>query len=135
MPCAISLKGTNWKKRAILGNETVKATTNDANLSRNYALTAGGVCYRTQVAMRTLTLNSRDWKRYLKGLSISEEACDESQVNVIIEKHILQVYQDAAEKALKALENMNDQSVKHQKEALVRRWTQIKSVVEQARHG
>lgn len=101
----------------------------------NYTLTAEGVCHRTQVATRAITLNDRDWKRYLKGLSVSEEAYDEPRTDAIIEKSIFSVYQEAAQKTLKALDNINNESVKLQKKTLVRRWTQIKVMVDGARNG
>lgn len=101
----------------------------------NYILTAEGVCHRTEVAIRTLTLNTHDWQRYVEGFSVSEEACDEPWTNTIIETNILLVYHEAVQNALKALDKIDNESVKLQKETLTRRWLQIEVTVERARHG
>ncbi|KAL8823188.1 MAG: hypothetical protein Q9191_006088 [Dirinaria sp. TL-2023a] len=101
----------------------------------NYILTAEGVCHRTEVAIRTLTLNNHDWQRYVEGLSVSKEACDEPRTNTIIETNILSVYHEAVQKTLKALDEIDNESVKLQKETLTRRWLQIEVTVERARRG
>lgn len=66
---------------------------------------------------------------------MSEEVCDEPRTDTIIETNILSIYHEAVQKTLKALEKINNESVKLQKETIIRRWTQIGVMVERARHG
>lgn len=100
-----------------------------------YTLTSSeGLCYRTQVAIRLLTLDIPDWNRYIRGRSPS--AAQDFQAQEVIEKHILQVLDEKIEGASKAFSKMkNEEAMRSQRAIIIKRWTQIKRMVEQARRS
>lgn len=95
---------------------------------RNYTLSAEGLCHRTQVAVRTQTLNLRNWKRYVAGLEVTDPD-DEAKADAFILSRILKVYQAEAEHALACLEEVEIEQ--RQRSILVRRWAQIRELVAQ----
>ena len=99
----------------------------------NYALTSDGVCHRTQVAIRGLILNDKDFRKLVHGQEEIEER-DEAQANEFIATKILQVYNWEAEEALQALGRMNNVGIQVQKRTLMKRWAQIRDLVQRA-HG
>ena len=102
------------------------------SICRNYNLTAEGVCYRTQVAVRAMTLQPRDWKKFLKGHTQREEARDSSRADAFIAVNVLRTYKGDAMRALEALATIEDRDLESQKEILVKRWTQIRDIIEKA---
>lgn len=102
--------------------------------SRDYRLTAEGLCFRTQVAVRTLTLNAEEWTRFLEGQFPGDNASnhDEHEADAFIVENILEAYLWEAEEALKALNGLDLTDLQSQQETLVTRWKQIRSMVQQA---
>lgn len=98
-----------------------------------YALTSDGVCHRTQVAIRGLILNDKDFRKFVHGQE-GIEAHDEAQANEFIATKVLQVYSWEAEEALKALQRVNNVGMQVQKRTLVKRWVQIRDMIQRA-HG
>jgi len=119
-----------------LGFEVLQVTTitRAENGCRDYRLTAEGLCFRTQVAVRTLTLNPKKWTRYVEGRFSSDDAGeqDECGADAFIVENILQAYLWEAKKALKALKGLDSTDLQSQKETLIKRWKQIRSMVQQA---
>ena len=100
------------------------------NISK-YTLASDGVCHRTQVAIRGLILNDKDFGRFVHGQKGDDER-DEAEANEFIATKILQVYNWEAEEALQALEVLDDVGIQVQKRTLVKRWAQIKKMVRRA---
>lgn len=101
---------------------------------RDYRLNAEGLCFRTQVAVRTLTLNAKDWRKFRDGqhMSINARKQDEFETAAFITKNILEVYLWEVEEALKALKGLNTTGTPSQMDTLSNRWKQIRSMVQQA---
>ena len=101
-----------------------------------------GPCHRTAVAVRTQTLNFRNWKRYVAGLSV-DDLEDEVKADKFLVERILQVYLGEAQHALGCLRKVGDEQGeiggRHEeirrgmRDVLVRRWGQIRGMVEEAR--
>ena len=112
---------------------------------RNYTLSSEGVCFRTQVAIRSVTLNTQDWKKFMAG-TFDETELSKSQAAAILQKEVLQVYEKEAEEALQHLakEKVHEMSTRAEKreipskilqyatETLLRRWKQILDLIRQA---
>ena len=97
-----------------------------------YALTSDGVCHRTQVAIRGLILNDKDFRKFVHGEEGIEER-DEAQANEFIASKILQVYDREAKETLQALERVDDVGIEVQKWTLMKRWAQIRNIIQRAR--
>lgn len=101
---------------------------------RDYRLTAEGLCFRTQVAVRTLTLNAKEWTKFREGQCLSDDASkqDEYEADAFIVENILEVYLWEAVEALKALKGLHSPGLQSQKDTLIGRWKQIRNMVQQA---
>ena len=91
-----------------------------------------GLCHRTAVAIRTLTLSFRNWKRYIAGLSVDDPE-DEVKADKFVVERILEVYAEEASHALSCLNDVGKDIGEGQKDVLVRRWGQIGKMVEGVR--
>ena len=112
---------------------------------RNYTLTSEGVCFRTQVAIRSVTLNTQDWKKFMAG-TLDEPELSKSQAAAVLQRDVLQVYEKEAEEALQYLakEKVHEMLTRAEKrgssskvpqyatEVLLRRWKQILDLIHQA---
>lgn len=89
------------------------------------------MCHRTQVAIRGLLLENKDFERFVSGKEVSDRH-DKAQADEFITSKILLVYKCEAVQALKALENFNDEALQPQRQILMKRWTQISDLVQKA---
>lgn len=90
-----------------------------------------GVCHRTQVAIRALLLDNKDFTKFVNG----QEACDErdeARADEFIASKILEIYTWEAEQAIQALERLDDEETQSQKRVLTKRWRQIMDMVHRA---
>ena len=69
---------------------------------RNYTLSSEGVCFRTQVAIRRVTLKTKDWEKFMVG-TFDEIELSKSQAAAVLQRDILQLYEKEAEQALQHL--------------------------------
>ncbi|CAF9931011.1 MAG: hypothetical protein HETSPECPRED_007771 [Heterodermia speciosa] len=97
----------------------------------NYTLTSDGVCHRTQVAIRGLILDDKDFRRFVHGQENFDER-DEAQANEFIATKVLQVYNWEAEEALQALKRVDDIGIQVQKGIMMKRWVQIRNMIQRA---
>ncbi|KAJ5692184.1 hypothetical protein N7462_001607 [Penicillium macrosclerotiorum] len=100
----------------------------------NYQLTSHGVCYRTEVAACLKYMNEEDWRNHI--LEGSTEGVDEKKTEAIIEGWI-RAYAGEADAAMKYLQeaittNPVLQAHRSKAETLLRRWTQIKKICNNA---
>ena len=112
---------------------------------RNYTLTSEGVCFRTQVAIRSVTLNNRDWKKFMAG-TLDETELSKSQAAAVLQREVLRVYEKEAEEALQHLakEKSHEMVTRAEKreiaskipryatEVLLSRWKQILDMIHRA---
>lgn len=116
-----------------LGYEILSLQQVVGNLIRisNYTLTSDGVCHRTQVAIRGLILDDKDFRRFVHGQENFDER-DEAQANEFIATKVLQVYNWEAEEALQALKRVDDIGIQVQKGIMMKRWVQIRNMIQRA---
>ncbi|MCJ1469926.1 hypothetical protein MMC07_008570 [Pseudocyphellaria aurata] len=96
----------------------------------DYTLGREGVCHRTQVAIRTETLGIPEWTKFIEGQDVVN-MCDERKADSYIVSRILDVYFSEAANALNYLETTTELQAGPQK-MLVKRWSQIKSLITDA---
>lgn len=95
----------------------------------NYVLDADTVCYRTQVAVRLLTVSRiRDWERFVDKGEEGSEQVQRKADGILIE--ILRTYLLNIESFVKGeLEGATD-GEKGQREMLMNRWSQIEGLLQ-----
>jgi hypothetical protein len=98
----------------------------DAGFSGNYRLDAETVCYRTQVAVRRMCMPVDRWKKLVEGLE-DAEAMKGKVDNMIVK--LLRAYEKDVLGIISELEGMKE-GTESQRELLVRRWSQIRVLVE-----
>jgi len=104
---------------------------------RGYSLNSEGVCHRTQVAIRTQTLNCRDWEHYVQGRDTLMEAVDhERKADAWICRQILMPYHNDVVQALKCFQEDNfgrPTGVTDPMRSVLRhRWIQIEMIIRHA---
>jgi len=90
-----------------------------------YILDKHTVCYRTQVALRSLSLSSRKWQRFVGGLDTGEK--EQKGVDKILLK-VLSLYRGEVSRVLAGLSEQHSGLSEH-KETLFRRFKQIDSML------
>ena len=90
-----------------------------------------GVCYRTNVAVRTKTLKHSRWKQYVKG-DLKETKQEELSADNFIVSSILRIYYEEAKHTIQGLLSLREQLPLRQRNVLRDRWIQIKKLVIQA---
>lgn len=93
----------------------------DAGFWGKYTLDKEGVCYRTQVALRSLIMTERRWERFVSG---ADEGRDEEGKYVELLQGILLELQDSVTETIYEL-NKLETDEKEARGTLVRRWKQI----------
>lgn len=94
--------------------------------SGNYRLDAETVCYRTQIAVRRMCMPIEKWRRVVDGLEDSEVM--KGKVDGLIVR-LLRAYEKDVLGIIAELEGMKD-GTQSQRDLLVRRWKQIRGLVE-----
>ena len=97
----------------------------------HYTLSVEGVCHRTQVAVRTQTLDTSRWESFVAG-HIFENEQDDSKTDWLIAMRILQVYFEEAEGAIVGLQKVEHILPPVQRQTLLKRWGEIKVLIQQA---
>ncbi|MCJ1248619.1 hypothetical protein MMC30_005837 [Trapelia coarctata] len=118
-------------------DDKAKERLRDAGYLGEHSLSREGVCHRTQVAVRTQTLNRRDWGHYVQGRATSiEEVDDEKKADAWICRQILMTYHNDAIHALKLF---RDSCVRRPagvtdpiRSVLQTRWMQIETMIRNA---
>ncbi|KAH8587570.1 hypothetical protein B0O99DRAFT_526624 [Bisporella sp. PMI_857] len=101
----------------------------DAGFLGKYVLDADDVCYRTQVALRALCLSPRKVQQFIDGHDNS--VADEVLVGSTLKK-IIDLYLNHVGERMKQLHNI-DCGIPSQREALSRRWNQIRLLLQNAK--
>ena len=99
--------------------------------SRKYILDHEGVCWRTQVAIRTQTLDTRNWHKFVAGNDVDLEYNDQSKADSFINS-LIQEYKAEADKALEGFQEGGKTFPAGARDVLIRRWTQIKVLLDLA---
>ncbi|PLB52374.1 SET domain-containing protein [Aspergillus steynii IBT 23096] len=99
----------------------------------NYQLTAEGVCYRTEIAACIKYMAVEDWRNYTLGYSTKN--FDAAKSEAIIREWI-KTYANEADTVIASLEKAGSQEAdlkgSDKVKALLKRWTQIKTLCDQA---
>ncbi|KAK1975332.1 SET domain-containing protein [Colletotrichum cereale] len=90
-----------------------------------YMLDAETVCYRTQVALRTLVMPPRRWAQFIDGFTDGE--ADQPEVDGLL-REILAAYDEEIESKVEAVGGL-DEGEEFQKQVVVTRWKQIQELV------
>lgn len=94
------------------------------NYLGDYTLDAKGVCYRTQVALRSTCTSAKKMEQFLAGEWDGEK--DDAKVNAK-RNTILKKFQDEIEAKLAGFEDMEDSAIVT---TLAQRWEQISAMIE-----
>lgn len=90
----------------------------DRGFLGGYVLDRIQVCYRTQVAMRTLCCNSRQWSRFVDGMDDGESSQDDVNDRLVV---MLRNYRGVIKERLDGIEGITEGQAS-QKELLMLRW-------------
>jgi len=90
----------------------------------DYTLESANVCHRTETVLRVLFLPRTKWKRFVLGLDdgLKEQAEINSKLRSMLDEYLRTI-----DHRLRSIEPLGDPS---QREALQRRWRQIRAMVE-----
>ncbi|KAI9833281.1 MAG: hypothetical protein M1819_003675 [Sarea resinae] len=105
-------------------SERQKTRLRDAGFLGNYVLDQDQVCYRTQVALRSLILPEAKWHRFINGEYDGEREQDEVDEHIV---RLLQRYQSQASYAITELES--DGGPSPAAKTLRTRWSQIRDML------
>ncbi|RAH75529.1 uncharacterized protein BO66DRAFT_310466 [Aspergillus aculeatinus CBS 121060] len=101
--------------------------------TRNYQLTAGGVCYRTEIAAAITYMTPKDWQDHVLGYS--SQSVDERRSAKVVQNWI-GAYIEEADTAIRYLESVlsgkSDQFHPEKVQMLLNRWRQIRRLCFQA---
>ena len=96
--------------------------------NRNYSLDSSGVCYRTQVAVRSQTMNLARWKQFVQGRDPNPKP-GKIDMDAYICRNILLIYHQEVVAAIKILEAGDINLPTHIQHVLLRRWRQIREMI------
>ena len=99
--------------------------------NRNYSLTSDGVCYRTQVAVRTRTLPQDRWEKFIAG-QLFESRREEMQADLLIAREILLKRFKEAQNAVQAVQFEYEKVKSSSLVTLLQLWEQIRVMTYQA---
>ncbi|KAF4772822.1 SET domain-containing protein [Colletotrichum scovillei] len=91
----------------------------------NYVIDAETVCYRTQVALRTLVLPARRWAQFVDGFSDGE--AEQPEVDALL-REMLSAYNEEIESKIETVRGL-DEGQQFQRDMVVARWKQIQLLV------
>ncbi|KAL8944283.1 MAG: hypothetical protein Q9216_000578 [Gyalolechia sp. 2 TL-2023] len=97
----------------------------------DYRLSPDGLCYRTEVAVRSQTLTPSDWERFVQGFEIGDEVDDKIRAKAFVKRHVLEPFCQEAEVHIKELEGSNEFPL-GPRQILLERWRQIQRLLQQA---
>ncbi|KAL0937951.1 SET domain-containing protein [Colletotrichum truncatum] len=97
----------------------------DRGFLGNYVADADMVCYRTQVALRTLVLPARRWARFVDGFEDSE--VEQGKADEIL-KELLAAYDNDISSKIEIVNGLSD-GEEFQREMLVARWRQVQVLI------
>lgn len=107
-------------------SDSRKENLKHAGFLGNYVLDKGAICHRTQTALRTLCMPTRQWQQFVSGMNDGEQY--QVKVNAILEKMLKSVLEEAEDK-LNDIAKLEAGSAE-QKGTLTARWRQIKVLVQ-----
>ncbi|KAK1672635.1 SET domain-containing protein [Colletotrichum godetiae] len=91
----------------------------------NYVIDAETVCYRTQVALRTLVLPARRWSQFVDGFADGE--AEQAEVDALL-CEILSAYEEEIESKIETVRGL-DEGEQFQRDMVAARWNQIQLLV------
>ncbi|KXH49637.1 SET domain-containing protein [Colletotrichum salicis] len=91
----------------------------------NYVIDAENVCYRTQVALRTLVLPARRWSQFVDGFADGE--AEQAEVDALL-CEILSAYDEEIESKIETVCGLNE-GEQFQRDMVEARWKQIQLLV------
>ncbi|KAM0322694.1 hypothetical protein ACHAQA_009285 [Verticillium albo-atrum] len=105
---------------------TRKRDLEDAGFWGRYVLDAEMVCFRTQVAVRSLVVPEWVWRPFAEGRDEGEAAQWEVDAEL---KTMLEEYDEQIESTVKEVEALEGVGEPFQREMIVQRWRQIQTIV------
>ncbi|KAL8798428.1 MAG: hypothetical protein Q9182_006671 [Xanthomendoza sp. 2 TL-2023] len=127
MSCSTGTVGLLQEQRRKLSADW--KITNERLPKTKYTLDSNGVCYRTEVAIRTQTLSEDEWSGLVAG-RYTEKPEDERKAQALIASQLLDPFLREANSVLKCLRDPS--SVPNgPPQILVRRWRQIRAMLQQ----
>ena len=99
----------------------------------NYTLNNEGVCWRTAVAVRSQTLNSKDWTAFVDGrlIAVMEDMALREEHALLCQKILLALYSEASN-ALRAWSCMGSDVKPCHSTMIEKRWRQIQIIIWEA---
>lgn len=94
----------------------------------NYTLSLGGLCYRTEVALRAQTLTRRDWESFVAGSNL-DKLKDEGKTKAFIASELLEPFGLEAESTIGRLQTPG-RLPSGACQLLVRRWKQVQALLQ-----
>ncbi|KAL2874248.1 hypothetical protein SGCOL_010616 [Colletotrichum sp. CLE4] len=91
----------------------------------NYVIDAETVCYRTQVALRTLVLPARRWSQFVDGFADGE--AEQAEVDALL-CEILSAYEEEIESKIETVRGL-DEGEQFHRDMVAARWNQIQLLV------
>lgn len=99
----------------------------------DYTLSHGGLCHRTEAAVRSRTLATSDWEKFVQGLEI-DEVNDTGKAAAFIRDHILDPFFQEAEVHIGFLHDSIELPLDARR-VLIKRWKQIQALLQHARES
>ena len=69
--------------------------------------------------------------KFLRGQPLDEEERHDAEAHAYVVEHILEPFMQEANQTLEALSALDDADTQKQRNVLVKRWTQIKDLIQQ----
>lgn len=101
---------------------------------RNYIINCEGACFRTQVAIRVLTLRAKEWRQYVQG-QFEEDEQSETAADVMLWQRVLTVYDCEATSAITHIEDVIWKGTEIPASILattLKRWIQMRGLIREA---
>ncbi|KAH6648781.1 SET domain-containing protein [Truncatella angustata] len=107
-------------------NDKQREMLDDRGFLGSYVLDRNQVCYRTQVAMRTLCCNTREWARFVDGMDDGDRSQRDVDQRLI---EVLGKYRSSISETLVNIRELHE-GEQCQRELLVARWIHIDCLIE-----
>lgn len=98
--------------------------------SRDYTVSREGVCWRTEVAVRTQTLTNSDWNHFVRGIE-NERVDDKWNAGNFVRDQLLVTFYREVERHIEQLHN-STVPPQGPRQVLIRRWREIQALLEGA---
>lgn len=114
-----------------LHNTAVEEQLRKAGYLGDYTLSHEGLCFRTEVAIRSRILTNSSWERFVQGLEIAEEVVKNSKTADLIRSYILDPFYHEADVHIRSLHGLIELPL-GARQVLIKRWKQIQALLQLA---